>query len=142
MPAKRLQIEDIPLDTTVVKKRKGTPRKPPAAGKGRPKGVPNKVTKCLKDAILGALELAGGPKSVKAGANGTETFLLAQARKKNNTGFMILVGKVLPSTMAITGPEGKDLKITFEIIRPQVINPKSSQNAPDSQGNTQKVIGG
>ena len=37
-------------------------RKGPAAGKGRVKGVPNKVTKQLKEMILGALDGAGGQK--------------------------------------------------------------------------------
>jgi hypothetical protein len=84
--------------------------KPPNAGKGRPKGVPNKATKALKDMILGALDAAGG-----------EDYLQRQA-DENPGPFMALIGKVLPSTMAITGPEGKDLKITFEIIRPSISN--------------------
>jgi hypothetical protein len=37
---------------------KGT--RPPAAGKGRPKGAKNKMTAALKDLILGALDEAGG----------------------------------------------------------------------------------
>lgn len=35
-------------------------RKPPAAGKGRPKGVANKTTKAAKDAIAAAAEALGG----------------------------------------------------------------------------------
>lgn len=35
-------------------------RKPPAAGRGRKKGELNKVTRALKDMILGALDGAGG----------------------------------------------------------------------------------
>jgi hypothetical protein len=34
--------------------------RPPAAGKGRPKGAANKMTRALKDMILGALDEAGG----------------------------------------------------------------------------------
>ena len=75
--------------------------------------------------ILGALDKAGG-----------EVYLQHQA--EDNPGpFLALIGKVLPSTMAITGPEGKDLKITFEVIRPQVINTKLenlSQKSPISPG--------
>jgi hypothetical protein len=43
-------------------------RKPPNAGKGRPKGVPNKVTADVKAMILTALSDAGG-----------SAYLLAQA---------------------------------------------------------------
>lgn len=63
-------------------------RKPPNAGKGRQKGVPNKMTKALKEMILGALERAGG-----------EDYLLEQAQT-NPSAFMTLVGKVLPTTLA------------------------------------------
>lgn len=58
--------------------------KPPNAGKGRVAGVPNKVTKALKEMILGALDGAGG-----------EEYLVKQS-KENPTAFMTLIGKVLP----------------------------------------------
>lgn len=35
-------------------------RKPPNAGKGRPKGFPNKTTQSAKDAIAAAAEALGG----------------------------------------------------------------------------------
>lgn len=38
----------------------GAKRRPPAAGMGRKKGVPNKVTKAAKDAIAEAAERLGG----------------------------------------------------------------------------------
>ena len=57
---------------------------PPNAGKGRPKGVPNKVTKALKEMILGALDDAGG-----------QEYLSRQAQE-NPAAFMTLIGKVLP----------------------------------------------
>lgn len=71
-------------------------RKPPAAGKGRAKGVPNKITKQLKDMILGALDDAGG-----------QAYLTAQA-KEAPAAFMALLGKVLPSEIKAehTGPGG------------------------------------
>lgn len=62
-------------------------RKPPAAGKGRPKGSQNKATKALKDMILGALDDAGG-----------QDYLRRQSIK-NPTAFMTLIGKVLPTTI-------------------------------------------
>jgi hypothetical protein len=58
------------------------------AGKGRPRGAPNKINMALKELILGALDEAGGQK-----------YLVAQA-EKNPTAFMALVGKVLPMTIA------------------------------------------
>lgn len=62
--------------------------KPPAAGKGRPKGSVNKTTALLKDAILAAAEQAGG-------SQGLTGYLVTQA-KKNPNAFMPLLGKVLP----------------------------------------------
>jgi hypothetical protein len=73
---------------------KGT--KPPNAGKGRPKGIPNKVTGALKDMILTALDEKGGV-----------VYLMEQA-DKNPQAFLTLVGKVLPMTVA--GPDGEGLK--------------------------------
>lgn len=57
-------------------------------GKGRVKGVPNKTTALLKDAILQAAEKAGG----KGGLVG---YLTSQA-SENPAAFMTLLGKVLP----------------------------------------------
>ena len=68
------------------------PRKPPNAGKGRPKGVPNKTTALLKDAILMAAQAAGGVKGIAG-------YLEAQA-EKNPGPFMTLLGKVLPTQVA------------------------------------------
>ena len=61
---------------------KGT--RPPNAGKGRPKGVPNKTTGQLKEMILQALAGAGGV-----------AYLQTQASKNPNA-FLSLVGRVLP----------------------------------------------
>lgn len=53
-------------------------------GKGRPKGVPNKLNAQVKDMVRQALEDAGGVK-----------YLVKQA-DENPTAFMTLVGKLLP----------------------------------------------
>lgn len=77
------------------------------AGPGRPKGVPNKNTTLLKDAILLAAQRAGG------GDEGLVDYLQVQAR--DNPGpFMALLGKVLP--MQITG--ANDGPVIMEISWP------------------------
>jgi hypothetical protein len=52
---------------------------------GRRKGTPNKLTRDLREMILGALADAGG-----------RAYLVAQA-KKNPSAFLTLLGKLLPS---------------------------------------------
>lgn len=65
-------------------------------GPGRPKGVPNKTTQLLKDAILQAAQGAGGE-------GGMVGYLTLQAQE-NPGPFMSLLGKVLP--MQIDAGEG------------------------------------
>ena len=59
-----------------------------APGPGRPKGVPNKITTALKDAILQAAAAAGGEE-------GLVGYLTTQA-SENPQSFLPLLGKVLP----------------------------------------------
>jgi hypothetical protein len=66
-------------------------RKPPNAGKGRVKGVPNKVTGELKEMILQALDGAGGVKYLQRQADASPT------------AFLSLVGKVLPLQVNASG---------------------------------------
>lgn len=81
----------------------GEKRKPPNAGKGRPKGVPNRVTMQLKDMILQALDGAGGA-----------AYLQRQA-DENPSAFLSLVGKVLPMTVQHSGHDGGPLVIVTGI---------------------------
>lgn len=78
-------------------------------GKGRKKGVPNKVPKELKQMILGALDAAGG-----------QDYLQKQA-ETNPGPFLALIGKVLPSTINATlgNPDGSPLTITVNFKRPK-----------------------
>jgi hypothetical protein len=68
-------------------------RRPPNAGKGRPKGAKNKFSGALKDMILKALDGAGGV-----------TYLQTQA-KANPTAFLTLLGKVIP--LQVAGASGQ-----------------------------------
>jgi len=65
---------------------------PPNAGKGRPKGSPNKVTAQIKDMIVQALDKAGGV-----------DYLYAQSQTEPKA-FLTLVGRVLP--LQLTGDGG------------------------------------
>ncbi len=67
------------------------------AGKGRPKGTPNKTTKQVKEMILAALDTAGGI-----------DYLVRQS-EENPTAFMTLVGKVLP--LQLSGDEENPVAI-------------------------------
>lgn len=82
-----------------------TKRRPPNAGKGRPKGSPNKITADLKRAILEAAEAAGEE-------GGTVGYLTEQA-KTNPASFLTLLGKVLP--MAIAGDPDNPLQTITRI---------------------------
>lgn len=84
---------------------------PPNAGKGRKKGVPNKTTALLKDALLQAAANAGDGDMV--------AYLTAQA-KANPGPFMALLGKVLP--MQIAGDPDNPLRTitTIELVAPKV----------------------
>ena len=83
------------------------------AGAGRPKGSLNKTTTQLKEAILSALEAAGG----KEGSVGYLTRLAVE----NSSAFASLLGKVLPTTLATSesdGGVGVQLVFRREIVYP------------------------
>ncbi len=70
--------------TTKVVKNSGK-RKPPAAGRGRPKGSLNKVSSSIKQMILEALETAGGLN------------YLAEQAQTNPSAFLALLGRLVPA---------------------------------------------
>ena len=63
-------------------------------GRGRPKGVPNRIPTAIKDMILCALDQAGGV-----------AYLKRQA-EANPSAFMGLVGKVIPLQVAGAAADG------------------------------------
>lgn len=77
---------------------------------GRPKGVPNKTTQILKDAILKAATAAG---------NGDMVEYLTLQATANPGPFMALLGKALP--MQVIGDEDNPLRTVtiIELIAPK-----------------------
>jgi hypothetical protein len=74
-------------------------KRPQPAGGSR-KGKPNKLTRDLKEMILGALSAGGGQK------------WLEQQMAANPAAFMTLIGKVLP--LQVSGADGGP--VTFQVI--------------------------
>jgi hypothetical protein len=76
---------------------------------GRPKGVANKVTVALKEAILAAGERAGGEDGL--------TGYLERLAIENSSAYAGLLGKILPSVLAAdTESNGGSQVITFQRI--------------------------
>lgn len=82
------------------------------AGKGRPKGAPNKTTALLREAILAAAELHGSDGQGKDGLIGYCQELASTEKKA----FASLLGRVLP--LQLTGANGEPMKkdVRFHIV--------------------------
>jgi hypothetical protein len=89
------------------------------AGPGRPKGVPNKTTQALKDAILLAAEKEGEDGKGK----GKLTGYLRRVAREDVKAFSGLLGRVLP--LQVTGEGGGPLQ-TYERIELVGIRPASN----------------
>lgn len=82
--------------------------KPPAAGKGRPKGAKNKTTTIMKEAMIAVyddLQKDADPKKPHAH--------FIQWAKANDTEFYKLASKLLP--IQLTGDDGEDIKVAHSI---------------------------
>lgn len=77
-------------------------RKPPNAGKGRPKGVKNKVTAAAREAFTLAFEGLGGVKALTAWARG------------NKTEFFKLYARLIPTE--VTGKDGGPMTLRVEYV--------------------------
>lgn len=104
---KKTARREIAPEVDDVKKenRPGTfkPGNQVAKNKGRPLGVPNKLSAILKDAILLA---AGEVGSDGRGAGGIIGYLKRVARQEPKS-FVTLLGRVLPYTVTMKLPEGE-----------------------------------
>lgn len=74
-------------------------------GPGRPKGVPNKTTTQLKEALLEA--------ATKAGGNGGLVGYLTRQAQENPQSFLPLLGKVLP--LQVAGDQDNPLRVVTRI---------------------------
>ncbi|WP_407965182.1 hypothetical protein [Bartonella sp. C271] len=94
-------------------------RIPPKAGSGRVKGVPNKITRLLKEAVIKAAENAGN----KIGNDGLVSYLEKQA-VSCPAAYLSLLGKVLP--LQVTGENGGAIKMIGRVeIAPLVDDHKT-----------------
>lgn len=75
-------------------------------GPGRPKGVPNKTTTLLKDAILQAATNIGGDEGLVG--------YLEKLHRENNGAFASLVGKVLPMQVNHGDADGGKLTVVIQ----------------------------
>lgn len=98
-------------------------RKPPAAGKGRPRGSVNKTTAMLKEAILGAATNTGSDGKGRDGLMGYCAFLAVSEPKA----FAGLLGKVLP--MQLTGADGGPIK---SVTRVELVALADDDDSTDS----------
>lgn len=108
------KIEDLEMATKIN----------PETGKrektgGRKPGSQNKTTTQLKEAILQAAEEVGDELAIEEndpmGLDGLPRYLKLLATKHHQA-FSTLLGKVLPSQLAMEVPEGAEYKWNFEVV--------------------------
>lgn len=81
-------------------------RKPPNAGKGRPKGVPNKMTAAAKEAFQLAFDGVGGVDA------------LVEWAQENRTEFFKLYARLIPVEQQHSGEGGSPLRVVIEFPEP------------------------
>lgn len=75
-----------------------------AAGPGRPKGVPNKATKTIRDAVMQAFDEVGGPAYLVR---------LAQGTQSDRAAFTSLLNKVLPTQINANVEGGIQVQLSW-----------------------------
>lgn len=115
------------MDEDTKKLKNSEKRKPPAAGKGRPRGAKNKISGSIKEMILQALESAGGM-----------DYLAAQAQA-NPAAFMSLLGKLVPSELRAELAGSLTVETSFDAIMERAIVLRGG--LPDWQDRLETQIG-
>lgn len=95
---------------------------------GRPKGVPNKTTTLLKDALLQAAEETGSDTEGKEGLVG---YLKKQAADEP-VAFMTMLGKVLP--LQVTGANGGPVELSVSGLMERIAQHGKRIVDPDEPG--------
>ena len=72
-------------------------------GPGRPRGLPNKITRAAKEAFALAFEKTGGVRS------------LTEWAKKNPTEFYKLYARLIPTEQHIGNPDGTPINFTLYV---------------------------
>ena len=98
---------------------KGT--RPPAAGKGRPKGARNKLTRDIREMIRAALNQAGGV-----------SYLVKQA-ESNPTAFLTLVGKIIPAQINATVDKRDVTELTRDELLERIASARAAHRGADSE---------
>lgn len=112
-------------------------RLPPNAGKGRAKGVPNKLTAQVRAAVIEALELAGqdaaradaldagktAEEANAAGQAGGAVDYLRRLAWREPRAFASLLGKLLP-THVVGDEEGGPLRVEISRIERVIVDPR------------------
>lgn len=91
-------------------KRKPTGAAAMGAGPGRPKGVPNKLTITLREAILLAAEDVGSDGAGQGGLRG----YLRRVAAEDVKAFASLLGRVLP--LQVAGDSENPIRTSLEVV--------------------------
>ena len=113
-------------DTTKVVKDSGK-RKPPAAGKGRPRGAKNKISGSIKEMIFAALAEAGG------------TAYIARQAEENPTAFLSLLGRLVPSELRAELSGAFTVETSFDEVMAKAVLIRGG--LPDWQDRLETQIG-
>jgi hypothetical protein len=97
----------------------------PRRAKGRPKGIVERETRILRDALILAAEVAGGGKK-----DGLVTYL-ASVALSHPAAFINTLGKVLPLEIKATGAN----HITIEVVRRFEPLPLTIEHKPNGHPN-------
>ena len=102
-------------------------RLPPNAGKGRKKGVPNKINHSIKEMIVQALETAGG------------TAYIARQAEENPTAFLSLLGRLVPAEVRAELSGAFTVETSFDEVMAKAVLIRGG--LPDWQDRLETQIG-